>query len=393
MSRPLRILVGADVPPDPNAGAAGTVVQTNQALRELGHEVDEIWARDLPHRVRHGNLHYLLELPRGYECAVEARCAKRTYDVIQLSQPYAWRAARAHRRAGRAGVFINRSHGLESLSDAATDLWHRRLGVPENRGIRALLTPLLRAQLHGHIGKAGRFADGLIVPAVDIEADLRTRWGVEHDRIAVIPHGIHESFLVAEPNPEPERRLRLLYVGQFAFFKGPHILARVLNEVMPALPEVEMTWLCQASFQETARRLLLPAVSGRVTFVDWMAQEHLMSLYDRHGIFIFPSFYEGAGKACFEAMSRGLAVVTSSVGAMRDGVQDGRNGYCADVGDSARMVAAVRRLVTDAALWTRITGEARKSVAGQTWRRCAEQAVAFYDARLQARSRANGRPA
>ena len=43
----MKILVGADVPPDPNSGAAGTVYQTNAALRELGHDVDEIWANDI----------------------------------------------------------------------------------------------------------------------------------------------------------------------------------------------------------------------------------------------------------------------------------------------------------------------------------------------------------
>ncbi len=63
---PLRILVGADVPPDLNPGASGTVLQTNLALRELGHHVDEIWADDLGRRIRHGNLHYAFELPRAY---------------------------------------------------------------------------------------------------------------------------------------------------------------------------------------------------------------------------------------------------------------------------------------------------------------------------------------
>ena len=39
----VRILVGADVRPDPNPGAAGTVYATNNALRELGYEIEETW--------------------------------------------------------------------------------------------------------------------------------------------------------------------------------------------------------------------------------------------------------------------------------------------------------------------------------------------------------------
>src|SRR5687767_2836556 len=40
---PLRILMMADTPADPNRGAAGTEMQTVRALRALGHEVDDIW--------------------------------------------------------------------------------------------------------------------------------------------------------------------------------------------------------------------------------------------------------------------------------------------------------------------------------------------------------------
>ena len=65
--------MGADVLPDPNAGASGTVYQMNAALRRQGHVVDEIWQTDLGRRIRHGNLHYLLELPRTYRRAVRQR--------------------------------------------------------------------------------------------------------------------------------------------------------------------------------------------------------------------------------------------------------------------------------------------------------------------------------
>ena len=116
MTGPLQILIGADVPPDPDSGAAGTVWHTSHALRGLGHHVDAFWAGDMPRRIRHGNLHYLLELPRRYETAVRTRSARRTHDVIQLSQPHAWRAARDHRRAKRPGIFVNRSHGVENMA-------------------------------------------------------------------------------------------------------------------------------------------------------------------------------------------------------------------------------------------------------------------------------------
>ena len=61
----LRVLMMADTPADPNRGAAGTEMQTAQALRALGHDVRTIWSDELGRRIAHGNLHLLLELPRN----------------------------------------------------------------------------------------------------------------------------------------------------------------------------------------------------------------------------------------------------------------------------------------------------------------------------------------
>ena len=47
MSYRLRILTLANVSDDPNSGAGGTVVRTNESLRELGHDVVDLYCSDL----------------------------------------------------------------------------------------------------------------------------------------------------------------------------------------------------------------------------------------------------------------------------------------------------------------------------------------------------------
>src|SRR2546426_12134532 len=87
LSNALRILLMADVPRDPNAGAAGTEVQTSEALQRLGHEVDEVWAPRLGRRIAHGNLHYLIELPRAYRREMKRARPPKRYDGIHLQPP------------------------------------------------------------------------------------------------------------------------------------------------------------------------------------------------------------------------------------------------------------------------------------------------------------------
>ena len=383
-----RILVGADVPPDPNSGAAGTVYATNVALRELGHDVDEIWATDLPRRIRHGNLHYLLELPRAYRHAVRNRSNSRDYDVIQLSQPYAWLAAREHQQAGRSGVFVNRSHGLEVLADAVVPRWHKRLGVPENRFLRSIPAKLLRRGLHRFTSLAARYSDGVIVPAQDCADCLIGGLSVPAAKVALIHHGINELYITRNPPPmTQDRQHRILYVGQYAFFKAPHLLARIFGLVLGRHSRATATWVCGATHHAAIRAILDRNIMDRVRLLDWMPQEDLLKVYDSHGIFLFPSFYDGAAKSCLEALARGLCVVASDVGGMRDYIRHGENGFRLPVGDVEGFAAATMGLLSDLPLCQRISAAARGAAVAYSWRRCAEKATAFYDRLLQDRLR------
>jgi len=90
----MKILFMADIVADPNSGAAGTEIKTINALRQLGCEVDEIWSNDLSHKIKHGNLHYLLELPISYKNLMLSKLNLLHYDVIHVNQPHGFLAAK-----------------------------------------------------------------------------------------------------------------------------------------------------------------------------------------------------------------------------------------------------------------------------------------------------------
>lgn len=385
----MRILVGADTPPDPNSGAAGTVYATNAALRELGHQVDEIWSDDLSHHIKHWNLHYMLELPRSYRSAVAARCQKTDYDVIQLSQPYAWMTARDHQRRRRPGIVVNRSHGLESMADAALSHWHRRLGVPENRFPSSLVTPFVRSRLHRQIDWVVRHADGLIVPASDIREHLVRCHSADAALVEVVHHGVPDAYLDAPRPPMTRERLkRVLHVGQYSFIKGPRLLAAAAERILAADPEVTLTWVSGRAHHSEILGLIRPELRGRVKLLDWMAQDRLLALYDEHGMFLAHSLYEGAAKACTEAMARGQVLVTSRVGALKDHVEHGRNGLLIDVGDTGGMADAALAVLADFPRAVSIGAAAADSMSALSWQNCARSAVSFYE-RLMSQSKRN----
>jgi glycosyltransferase involved in cell wall biosynthesis len=374
----MRILMMADTPPNPDSGAAGTEYQTMLALRRLGHEVDAMWADDLPHRVRHGNLHYLLELPFGYRKCMNERLRGHDYDVVHVNQPHGYLAARALVDGRFSPVFVHRSHGFEPRVRDALRPWQARNSDKRpllKRAASRLMETLLEIN---NLGIA-RYADGHIFSSRLCGDFLHRRYGVARDRIAVITQAPPGIFQEAPVRPIDGARLkRLLYIGQFAFVKGPMILAEAFERVLAANPGATLTWVCDAKHHGQAAALLSSRARERVRFLDWVAQDRLLEIYDDHGVFLFPSFFEGFGKAFLEAMARGLVVIASAEGGARDIIEHGRNGMLVPVGDAAAMAGACSGVLSSPALARELGLQARRIALQYTWDRVAEETADFY---------------
>ena len=376
----MRILVAADVPPDPDRGAAGTEVQTVCALRALGAHVDTIWDADLGRRISHGNLHLLLELPRTYERAIVRAMQSTRYDVLHVNQPHGFRAARAAHRLSPATVFVHRSHGIELNVELTLQSWRARLGGDGRAPSRRMASAVLERLLARHSRAIAVEADGHIVSASLDARFLETHLGVPRDRIAVIPQAAPDDYLASPAPPLTAARLRhVLHVAQFAFFKAPMITAAAINRLAAVERDLRFTWVCDRADHARARSLLAGDGSRRTELRHWMPQAELRGVYDSHGVFLFPSFFEGFGKAFLEAMSRGLCVVAADVGGMHDVIEDGRNGVLVAPGDDAALADAARALMRDPSRAAAIGEAAARTARDYTWARVARETLAFYE--------------
>ncbi len=374
----MRFLVGSDYDADPNAGAAGTIYWTNRALETLGHEVDEFWRSNLPHRIRHGNLHYLLELPAAFRREVAARCRRRPYDVVILDQPHAYRAGQYLRARHPDILFLNRTQGWEAQFDEAL-----RSLPPRARPAVGLLhgwgQDAMQALLSRHQDKVVACAHGILAGCSPIPNYLCPKYDYPRERVAVIPYGVTEAFISREASPAPARWNKLLHVAQFAPFKAPEIVAEVFSRMMRERPGVQAGWVCAPRHHDAVRGLFEPALRGRLCLYPWVDQQALVSLYDAYGIFLFPSHYEGFGKTLFEAMARGLAVVTTRVGGMADLVRNGENGFLCEPGDVTGMRRRLEQLLDDSSLAVRLGARARQDARELTWTNHARRLVAFVE--------------
>jgi glycosyltransferase involved in cell wall biosynthesis len=382
----MRILMMADTPADPNRGAAGTELQTARALRALGHEVDTIWAEDLGRRIQHGNLHVVLELPRTYERAAVRALREKAYDVVHVNQPHGFRAARAVHRIAPRAVFIHRSHGFELNADETLRPWRRQFGDDERGLTRRIASAALRPFLTHHSHAIAREADGHIVSASLDRDFLAGRLDVDVAKIAVISQAAPDAFVARPAPPMTSERLRhVLHIAQFAFFKAPMVTADAMNRLAAARTDLSFTWICDRAHHDLVRALLSDNVLSRIQILSSMPQDELLAAYDRSGIFLFPSFFEGFGKTFLEAMSRGLCVIASDIGGMHDVIEHGSTGVLVQPGDPGAVADAATSLLDDEVRSAAMSAAAATTARGYTWARVARETTEFYNSRLEAR--------
>jgi glycosyltransferase involved in cell wall biosynthesis len=383
----MKILIMANVAPNPSSGAAGTEFQTTKALRELGHTVDNVWTDELSHHLGHFNLYNLGELPLAYRNALRNRFRSTIYDVVHVNQPHGYLAAKALRTMDTRAVFVHRSHGLEGRVRRELAPWKKQYDQDDRPAWRRACSRLLDGALEFNNLAIARYAHGHIVSASECRDFLHNRYGVPLERIAVIPQAPPDEYRSSRFEPITKQRLqKILYVGQYAFYKAPMILARAVEHILTVIPSATMTWVCGIRDHKEARGLLHDrSIAQRISFVEWRDQQNLMQVYDKHGLFLFPSFFEGFGKAFLEAMSRGLVVVACNNGGMSDVIKDGQNGFLTETGDWRQMAKAAIRAIENPELSASVSTEARRTSLSYSWKRVAIETTAFYASLIRGR--------
>ncbi len=121
------------------------------------------------------------------------------------------------------------------------------------------------------------------------------------------------------------------------------------------------------------------------TFLGWIGDDALHSLYRICDLCVIPSLYEPFGLVALEAMASGCPCIVADTGGLREVVPHDV-GLRFKGGDAKHLGVMVERMLTDTALRDRLVAEASEHVLRFDWAEIARETQALYDA-LPARSR------
>jgi glycosyltransferase involved in cell wall biosynthesis len=265
--------------------------------------------------------------------------------------------------------------------------WKGLYGTDKRTLLKKMLSKGLTSMLSYNYRAISRYADGHIVSASQCRNFLNEQMGISQECIAVIPQAPPDSFNNTSVSTITGERLkRILYIAQFAFFKAPMIVAKVINKLAESDYSLQFTWICSKEHHPEVEKILSNAALERIVLLDWMPQYELMKVYDKHGIFLFPSFFEGFGKAFLEAMARGLCVIAADNGGAHDVISNGKDGILVPTGSVEKMVLSCLEILNNPSIGASLSTEAVKTAQAYTWERVARETVSFYQKILNIKS-------
>lgn len=268
---------------------------------------------------------------------------------------------------------------LTASSPGRTDLFHslnQRLDARSYRKAVATFhdlfaisgdysTAQFRARFAAQARQAAERSDLLIAVSEFTAGQLEQLLQVPRARIRVVPHGVD---LPAAYPPDEARQNLVLFVGALQRRKNT---ARLV-EAFGAMPEGwKLVLAGPAGFgaEETLRAIEASPRARDIATPGYVSSDELDRLYAAARIFAFPSLDEGFGMPVLEAMARGIPVVTTAWGAMREVA--GEAALLVDAVNSEAIGAALRSLAENASQREDLRRRGRERATAFPW----EQAV------------------
>lgn len=190
--------------------------------------------------------------------------------------------------------------------------------------------------------------------------------GIDPGRIAVIPPGT--DFDRFSPDASVPREPLVLHVGRLKRYKATdHLLqaTRLLKD-----RGVEFTTVIVGDGDDKPRLEALAAKLGlgeAVRFTGFVPEAEKVDWYRRAAALVENSVKEGWGLIVVEANACGTPVVVANSPGLRDSSKDGVNGLMYDYGDVPALAERLERLLSNAALRTRLGQQAIEWAKQWTW--------------------------
>ncbi len=244
-----------------------------------------------------------------------------------------------------------------------------------------------QSYIHGVERWMANRAERVITCSAYMREHVSDVYGLEESRIAVIPNGIDPSELVPVDDLDtlrsrfagPHEKLVLL-VGRLVYEKGFQLALEALPGLIERVGNVRFlvagSGTAESELRQQASAL---GLDPHGTFLGWIGDDVLHSLYRIADLTVVPSIYEPFGLVALEAMASGCPCLVADTGGLREVVPNEDVGLRFRSRDPRSLASMAERLLTNVELRDRLVAEASEHVLSFDWADVARQVGEVYE--------------
>jgi glycogen synthase len=386
---PRVLILSWEYPPLIEGGLARHVRKLSEGLVELGIDV---------HVLTRGGEE---SPPEDEEAGVAIHRVREPTRPTDLGEFVAW-VERMNADMLAAGVELGDHyafdlvHGHDWLVAMACDHLARRFAAPLITTIHATehgrhqgwVDKHPQSHIHGVERWITNRADRVVACSYYMREQIADIFGVEEDKVAVIPNGIDPDDLQPQDAPElknlrgefaaPEEQLVLL-IGRLVYEKGFQLALEAMPALIERRPRTRFLVAGSGTHEAELRRQAADlGLMEHGTFLGWIGDDVLHSLYQIANVCVVPSIYEPFGLVALEAMASGCPCIVADTGGLREVVPHDEAGLRFRARDPEALVEMATRILSDDDLGRRLVAEAYEHVRRFDWLDVAEQTTALY---------------
>jgi glycogen(starch) synthase len=287
-------------------------------------------------------------------------------------------------------------HGHDWLVAGAAEGLADRLGRPLVMTIHATeygrhqgwIVGRTPATIHAAERRIVHRADRVIACSEFMAGHLADVFAVDESRITVIPNGVDPADLAAAEPAELDRlRGRLaapdeplvLMVGRLVYEKGFQVGLAAIRRLISRRPGLRFV-IAGSGIHETELKAeaSMLGLDRHGSFLGWVGDGLLGSLYRIADVCVVPSIYEPAGLVALEAMACGCPCVVADTGGLREAICHGRTGLRFAARDPDSLGSMIELILGDRQLREDLVRAGRDDVARFNWPSAAGATAEVY---------------
>jgi glycogen(starch) synthase len=286
-------------------------------------------------------------------------------------------------------------HGHDWLVASACDHLARRFDRPLVMTIHATeygrhqgwVDKHPQSHIHGVEKWITNRADKVIACSAYMREHIADIYALEESDVNVIPNGIDPEDLRPMDNLEelrsafaaPDEKLVLL-VGRLVYEKGFQVALEALPTLIKNVGNVRFLIAGSGTHEEElkaqAEKL---GLMEHGTFVGWIGDDVLHSLYKIADLTVVPSIYEPFGLVALEAMASGCPCIVADTGGLREVVPTEKVGLRFQSRDPESLARMAESVLTDPELRDQLVAEASDHVLTFDWLDIARTTLELYE--------------